>query len=252
MRNPLCTPQALALIILITISGAAVAAELLQVDGDGTREHPYEVPNTALPVIIDGVIDDDAWADALVLELKYEVDPGENVAPPVRSEVLIIHDSDTLYAAFRCFDPDPSSIRAHLTMTSRENALIWKDDHVNIHLDTLNGEARNFAIGANAYGVQMDGVADSGGNFDWSWDAVWDSAGQIHDWGYAVELAIPFDQLSLPQTEGPQTWGFNALRVLPRDVVHFVQVVPFDRSNKCLQCQFVKIRGFDQTNAGRT
>jgi hypothetical protein len=161
--------------------------------------------------------------------------------------VMLTYDDRNLYAAFRCLDPAPAAIRAHLT--DRED--FWTDDHVNIHIDTFNDQRRNFSIGTNPFGVQMDGVANAGRGFDWSWDAIWDSAGRIHDWGYAVEMAIPFSQLAFQRADGPQVWGFDAWRVYPRDVQRFIGVVPQDRDDNCWQCQMVKIAGFAGATPGR-
>ena len=49
---------------------------------------PYRVPAVNSRVKVDGVLDEKAWEEALVLELRYEVDPGENIAAPVKTEVL--------------------------------------------------------------------------------------------------------------------------------------------------------------------
>ena len=72
------------------------------------------VPRTATAPVIDGRLDDAAWRDALVLELKYEVRPAENGPAPVRTRVLLAYDADALYVAFDAEDPDPTKIRARL------------------------------------------------------------------------------------------------------------------------------------------
>jgi hypothetical protein len=211
----------------------------------GNEESPYLVPFTETSVNVDAVLDESAWGEALVLELNYEFDPGDNVEPPVRTEVLLMNDGTHLYAAFRCYDDEPSAIRAHLA--DREN--FWNDDHVNIHIDTFNDKRRNFTIGANPLGVQMDAVA-AGQSFDWSWDGIWASAGKIYDWGYVVELAVPFSQLRFQRTSGPQVWGFDAWRIHSRSVQHFIGTFPQDRDNSCWQCQMIKIEGFEGVSPG--
>ncbi len=207
---------------------------------------PHQVPRLEHEITIDGVLEESEWGNALVLELPYETNPGDNVEPPVRTEVLLTYDEGTLFAAFRCHDPDPAAIQAHLT--DREDC--FDDDHVNIHLDTFNDERRHYTIGANPLGVQMDAVAE-GGSFDWSWDSIFDAAGRLHQWGYAVEIAIPFNQLRFQRTDGPQIWGFDAWRVYPRSLQHFMAVVPNDRDNDSHQSQMIKIEGFDGVRPGK-
>ena len=213
----------------------------------GTRENPFTVPPAQSPIQVDAVLDEAAWDEALVMELNYETSPGDNVPAPVRTEVLLTNDDSHLYAAFRCYDDDPDALRAHLT--DRES--FWDDDHVNIHIDTFNDERRSFAFGANPHGVQMDAVATTNMGFDWGWDSIWDSEGKVYDWGYVVELAIPFSQLRFQRTSDAQVWGFDAWRIYPRDVDHFIGVFPQDPNNSCWQCQMVKIKGFQGVTPGR-
>jgi hypothetical protein len=213
----------------------------------GTRENPYTVPQVTGSIQIDAVLDETAWEQALIMDLNYETSPGDNVPAPVRTEVLLTNDGSNLYAAFRCYDDDPEALRAHLT--DRES--FWDDDHVNIHIDTFNDERRSFAFGANPHGVQMDAVATTNMGFDWGWDSIWDSEGKVYDWGYVVELAIPFSQLRFQRTSDAQVWGFDAWRVYPRDVSHFIGVIPQDPDNSCWQCQMVKIEGFQGVAPGR-
>ncbi len=213
--------------------------------GLGTVGNPYVVPKTESEIQIDAVLDEEAWEHALLMELNYEVQPGENVPPPVRTEVLLVYDNSQLYAAFRCYDPEPSSIRAHLS--DRDH--IGGDDCVGIVLDTFNDERRCYNLLANPFGVQSDFIeAESGGSI--SWDGIWDSAGRIYDWGFAVEMAIPFNQLRFQRTDVPQTWSFDAVRTYPRGMYHQIGSFPRDRSNNCYLCQALKIKGFEGVSPG--
>ena len=76
------------------------------------HSQPYEVPAAASEIAIDGSVTEVAWDKALRLELGYEVRPGENIAPPVETEVLVTYDSRRAFFAFRCKDPEPGRIRA--------------------------------------------------------------------------------------------------------------------------------------------
>ncbi|MCK7501162.1 MAG: hypothetical protein MZW92_71835 [Comamonadaceae bacterium] len=53
-----------------------------------------------LTIMIDGVIDPEEWKDATRTELKYEIDPGENSAPPVATEAFFTYDEENLYVGF--------------------------------------------------------------------------------------------------------------------------------------------------------
>lgn len=232
---------------LLLVSVTAPASEiLLRGEGSGTTEDPYIVPRTGCEMSIDGVLNENAWEEALTLSVPYEVQPGENVAAPVETEVMLAYDSDNLYAAFRCYDPEPSDVVAHVR--DRDN-VGSSDDWVALILDTFNDERRSFDVLVNAAGVQEDFIESHTGGA--SWDAIWDSAGRRTEWGYAVELAVPFKQLRFQRSEGPQTWGFDAVRSYPRTQRHHIGAFPRDRGNNCYLCQAVKISGFEGVMPGR-
>jgi hypothetical protein len=213
---------------------------------DSVSQEPLLVPKTASGITVDAVLDEGAWQEALVIELNYEVRPGENVPPPVSTEVLLTYDADNLYAAFRCHDPEPSAIRAHL----RDRDTLGGDDWVALILDTFNDQRRSFDFIVTAHGVQFDEIESQSGE-DPGWDAIWASASRITSWGYAVEMAIPFSSLRFQRTGGPQVWGFDAVRRYPRDHPYHIGTFPRDRSNNCYLCQSIKIQGFEDVSPGR-
>jgi len=215
-------------------------------EGRGTSEDPYVVPRCNCGIVVDGVLDEAAWDDALALALNYEVQPGENIPPPVETEVLLMYDSENLYAAFRCYDPDPAAVTAHI---SDRDDVSSSDDWVALILDTFNDERRSFDVLVNAAGVQEDFIESSSGGG--SWDAIWDSAGRVTDWGYAVELSVPFKQLRFQRSDGPQIWSFDAVRSYPREHRHHIGAFPRDRGSNCYLCQAVKISGFEGATPGR-
>lgn len=211
----------------------------------------HSVSPASSKIKIDGVLDEDAWQKATVLKLPYEWMPGDNVPAPVETECLVTFDRDSIYIGFRCFDPEPKKIRAHLMDRDATDTLIG-DDHISIIIDAFNDERRGFQFRVNPLGVQADAIfSELEGYEDFSWDAIWDSAGKITDWGYSIEIAIPFSQLRFPRTEQKQTWGFSAERSWPRSVRHRMESHPRDRNRACLLCQFNKLSGLENISPGR-
>jgi hypothetical protein len=162
----------------------------------------------------------------------------------------VTFDRRNFYVAFRCFDPDSSKIRAHLMDRDATDTLI-QDDHISILVDTFNDERRGFQFRVNPLGVQADAnFSEQEGYEDFSWDAIWNSAGKITEWGYAVEIAIPFNQLRFPRTSDVQTWGFSAERSYPRNVRHRMTSHRRERDVNCILCQFNKIIGIQGISPG--
>lgn len=231
------------LIVLFFMSGASLQAQAKKPARDNT---PVRVPEIAGKIKIDGELDDTAWQKALKLELEYEVFPGENAKPPVRTIVYIAYTTSHFYAAFRAYDENPKAIRAQLS----ERDKIETGDWVGICLDTFNAQRRAYTFSCNPLGIQSEAVETMNGS-DTSWDTIWASAGRIVTDGYIVEMAIPFRSLRFQRTQGEQVWGFNARRTYPRSVEHNIGLVPEDRNNYCLICQFPKIIGFRGAKAGK-
>jgi len=229
------------LVLLLLVGGVAA------VPPPGSPENPYPVPYTDTAITVDGDLTEAAWQTAQVLELNYEVSPRENVAPPVRTEILFMYDRSNFYIGFRCYDPDPSRIRAYYS----DRDALGSSDWVAVEIDTYNDSRRAFTLFSTPLGGQMDGISDAAGIKDYNWDMIYDTAGRVFDWGYGVEIAVPFSSLRFQRTQEEQTWGLNAVRGYPRDVSHQIWAQPYDRGNNCRVCQYTRIRGFRDVSPGR-
>lgn len=212
-----------------------------------------DLPRLEGVINVDGVLDDGEWAGAARVVLDVETDPAENQPAPVATTAFLIEDGENLYVAFDARDPEPGAIRAYL----RDRDSAWEDDYVGVVLDTYNDEQRAFQFYANPLGVQMDKIhsdVSSGGNrweFDASWDAIWESAGRIHDTGYIVEMRIPLSQLRFPSVTGKKTWGYDVLRQYPRSRTRRFANNPRDRERSCYLCQISKLHGLDGSEPNR-
>jgi hypothetical protein len=216
----------------------------------GRPQSPYRVSQATSDIRIDGVLDEPAWRDALVVTLDYEWFPGDGVSPPVETEALITHDARNLYVAFRCRDPEPSRIRAHLMDRDQVTTFV-QDDHVLFMIDTFNDERRGFQFRVNPLGVQADAIfSEIEGVEDFSWDIIWRSKGRINAEGYVVEASVPFSQIRFPSGAGPQTWGFDLGRSYPRNVRHRMASNYRDRDINCILCQVDKVSGFQGMKPG--
>ncbi|WP_286262862.1 carbohydrate binding family 9 domain-containing protein [Thalassotalea atypica] len=199
-------------------------------------------------IVVDGSMDEAVWQEATVLELKYENNPGEGVAAPVKTELYLYENGTTLNVAFKAYDPNPEKIRAAL----RDRDSLWQDDNIGIILDTFNDERSAYEFFANPFGAQGDMTMDDtdGWDEDDSWDAIWDSSGQITDFGYVVEMSIPFSSIRFPESDGTKTWNVAGWRNYPRDVRHQMATHKSNRNIKCNICQFDQLIGFESAQTG--
>jgi len=139
---------------------------------------------------------------------------GEDVSE--KTEAYLGYDQKNLYIVFVCFD-DPKKVRARLSR--RED--VYDDDQVEVMLDTFHDRRRAYAFQTTPLGVQWDAIwteaprSEVSGNFDTSFDTVWDSRGKVTNLGFVVEMAIPFKSLRFPATK-QQEWGIILYRGIYR------------------------------------
>ncbi|NMP30014.1 carbohydrate binding family 9 domain-containing protein [Thalassotalea sp. M1531] len=222
------------LITAVFFSTAVFAAE---------QKNQFQLPHIDVPIKADGAMDESVWSEALMMELKYENRPGEGLPAPVKTEMYLYENGQALHVAFKAFDPNPENIRASL----RDRDALWRDDNIGIIIDTFNDERSGYEFFVNPLGAQADMRMDdsNGWDEDDSWDAIWESGGQITDFGYVVEMVIPFSALRFPEHDGPVIWNIAGWRNYPRDVRHQMATYKNDRNLKCSLCQFDQIIGFE-------
>jgi hypothetical protein len=246
-RRPLQIPPVLALLGLTL----ALAVSPARAQSNRVESARFQVTKAPSKIDVDGVLDEPAWQEAAPIPLPFEWQPGDNIPAPVKTECLVTYDLHNLYVGFRCFDPEPQKIRSHLMDRDDTDTLIL-DDHVSFLIDAFNDERRAFQFRVNPMGVQADAIfSELEGYEDFSWDAIWNAAGKITDWGYAIEVAIPLGQLRFRKSDTPQTWGFSAERSWPRDTRHRMTSHPRSRNMNCIICQFNKLTGFEGIIPGK-
>ena len=240
--RPARTLLALALALACALPAAAA-------EEAGTQLPVHDIPRIGGDITIDGVLDDAAWSQAQVVDIAFEVSPGDNIPAPQKTTVRVGHDEHALYVAFHAEDTDPSRIRAYL----RDRDSAFNDDWVGMFMDTFDDQRRAYEFFVNPLGVQMDLIKDetNGGNEDASWDGLWTSAGRITATGYDVEIRIPFSTLRFRNVEGMQRWGIGFFRNYPRDKRHQLMSNRVKRGGNCLTCTLEKYQGMAGVQQGR-
>src|SRR6476646_6192175 len=149
--------------------------------------------------------------DGVTADAFLQREPNDLVPASERTEVYVSYDDTNLYVIFVCHAKDPSSVRSR--MSRREQ--IFSDDFVGVFLDTFNDRQRAYMFLVSPLGIQLDGIVTEGQNDDFSFDTIWQSHGELTDFGYVVSMAIPFKSLRFPPSAGPQTWGIAFMRGIP-------------------------------------
>ena len=178
------------------------------------------------------------WAEAARLTGFSQYAPDDGEAAGDETEVLVWYSASAIHFGIRAHAA-PGSVRA--TLADRDR--IDNDDWVQIYLSTFNDGRQATVFGVNPLGVQLDGAivegnGDQGHGFaglaagrpdpDLSPDFVFDSKGHLTDFGYEVEIRIPFKSLRY-QPAPKQDWGLHVIRRL-QSTGHDDSWVPARRS----------------------
>jgi len=159
------------------------------------------VPKAGSPPAIDGVLDDVAWKHAARIEQFFLVGGSGN--PTVRTTLLATYDSEYLYVAFACEEG-----KRRKPIVGRGD--IWRDDEVEIYLDTENQRKGYKQLIVNAGGDKMELSWPGGG---WNVGAI-ARATIAEGSGWTVEIALPFRGLGKIPSPG-DTWAANFCRYRP-------------------------------------
>ncbi|MCX7041438.1 MAG: DUF5916 domain-containing protein [Gammaproteobacteria bacterium] len=229
------------LLLLVSFSGALCAQT-------PPAAAPHQIPKLPEGIVIDGQLDDAAWASAGEFELPFEISPGDNIAAPVTTKARIGYTETALYVSFRANDPKPGDIRARL----RDRDAAYRDDFIGIMVDTFDDQRRAYEFFVNPLGVQMDLIKDQAtGDEDDSWDGLWTSAGRTTDAGYEVEMRIPFATLRFREGEQVKRWALSFFRSYPRSARHQITNQKVSRDSNCFLCTFEKFEGMAGVRPGR-
>ena len=209
------------------------------------RELTFSAHRLAEALHIDGHLDEPMWKTATRIGNFAEVEPGDNVHPPVDTEAWLAYDADNLYIGFVCYDDNPGAIRA--SVADRDN--IFQDDWAGIVIDTFHDQQNGYFFLVNPRGIQGD-LFRSRNNEDASYDTVWHSGGQLTDFGWTAEIAIPFRSIRFPD-RSEQEWGVHFFRTRPRESRAQYSWAPLSRDANCFFCQAGTMNGITGINQGR-
>lgn len=161
-------------------------------------------------ITIDGILDDDAWAGAPVIDRFVQQMPNPGHPATERTEVRILYDDQYLYIGAEMFESDPSSL---VIPTLQRDPNTRDGDAFGFTLDTFNDGKSSFAYFVNPGGAVRDvQTSDDGRISNPAWDSAHELRTRIHESGWTVEMAIPWSTLRFDGSRDEQVWGLNLLR----------------------------------------
>ena len=160
---------------------------------------------------IDAYLDEECWTNTDIAKGFYQVEPINGAPATFDSRVRIVYNNDAIFIGAMLLDETPEKI---LTELSQRDDLPMAD-YFGVYFDPFNDNQNAYGFFVTAAGVQVDMKANTYGNEDESWDAVWTSKTRITEKGWIAEFKIPYSALRFPKNTS-DTWGFNINRNIKR------------------------------------
>jgi hypothetical protein len=179
-------------------------------------------PREEAAIEVDGVLDEPVWNQAAMLTGFSQFSPSDGVPAADSTEVLVWYSPTAIHFGVRAYEAHGE---VHATLADRDR--IASDDHIQILLGTFGDGRQAMVFAVNPLGVQSDGALVETGTprnngffnsavirretADLSPDYVFDSKGRLTEYGYELEIRIPFRSLRY-QSGDEQSWGLNVTR----------------------------------------
>lgn len=169
--------------------------------------------STTENITIDGKINEEIWEKESVATdfIMFEPDNGRPISSKKKTEVKVLYDNNAIYIAALLYDDEPNKIKKEIT----NRDVFGVSDNFSVSINGFNDGQQDFRFFVSSAGVQMDCLAIEESE-DFTWDAIWDSKAIITDFGWVVEMKIPYAALRFSNAE-KQTWGLNFMREIKRD-----------------------------------
>ncbi|MBI1936732.1 MAG: carbohydrate binding family 9 domain-containing protein [Ignavibacteriales bacterium] len=156
---------------------------------------------------IDGMIDE-AWNQVDETGNFFQLQPFFGKEPSKRTYAKVLSTETALYCLIVCYD------EIHNIQQSTGKLDDFGGDVVSIMLDTFGDKQTAYKFAVSASGVRADcRLLDDARNRDYSWDGIWFSDSKIYDWGFVVEIEIPYK--SIQYNETLNSWGLDFDRWVP-------------------------------------
>lgn len=164
-----------------------------------------QIERVLSPPKIDGVLNDEAWLHAEEAKdfTQFRPDMGISELDHQKTIVKMAYDDNAIYISAYLHD-DPQNIMKQLT--SRDN--FGQSDFFFVVFNPNNDALNDTEFIVHSSGTQADAIALAGISEDFGWNAVWESAVEIVEDGWIVEMKVPYAALRFSNKE-IQTWGIQ-------------------------------------------
>ncbi len=164
------------------------------------------------PVVMDGKLDDQAWAAAQPITEFTQFDPEQGKPATQRTAVRFLYDDAALYVGARM--DDNAGLAGIRTQVVRRDAS-FDSDYFQLVIDGFHDHLSRAFFVVNPSGAKQDQLGIGTSCCDSGWDPIWEVVTKIDSSGWTAEIRIPLSQLRY-SGDSVQTWGVQVRRWIQR------------------------------------
>jgi len=161
-------------------------------------------------IVLDGELNEADWLTADKADNFQMSYPVDTLKAKTLTEVLVTYDDENIYIAAICYDNLPD--KKYTIQSLKRDFSFPVSDAFAVFIDPFDDKVNGFSFSVNPYGVQREGLVQSGGGFGvtTSWDNKWFSEVKQHGDKWIVEMKIPFKTIRF--NHNLNSWGINFAR----------------------------------------
>lgn len=171
------------------------------------KDYVIRVKKETGKIQLDGIINEEDWHKAEIINLSHMVLPYDTGQATARSEVMMTYDEKAFYLAFIFHDTVPGKRPVE---SLRRDFVFTNNDNFSIYIDPFNDQTTGYSFGISAAGAQRDGSISNGNVNNLMWDCKWQSVIKNFDDRWTGEVRIPFK--SIRYKTGVDHWGVQISR----------------------------------------
>lgn len=166
-----------------------------------------QLKRTCVPTAVDGAINP-IWNQADSVVDFVQLQPYAGKDPSTQTVAKVFTTEEALYCLMICYD-EKKNIQKNTGQLDNVDG-----DIVSLMLDNFGDRRTAYKFAVTASGVRSDcRLLDDARNRDYSWDGVWFAKSKVYDWGFVIEMRVPYR--SIKYNENLTTWGLDFDRWIP-------------------------------------
>lgn len=199
---------------------------------------------TMEPIKVDGVLDEKVWQGEGYGGF-IQSDPSEGSPASEKTVVRLAYDNKAIYISAQLLDSEPNKI---IGLLGRRDDFVDSDWFI-FAVDPYYDRRSGYQFAVNPSGTIVDWTIYNDYDNDSTWDGVWESKTRRDDYGWTVEMRIPFEQLRFKKRDH-YTWGVDFRRYIKRKNEQ-AGLVYVPKKDSGYASHFARLEGMSDINPGR-